>query len=193
MEKAKEALKAIMSSRATDKTVVAEAIWRVLEKQPKKKKAGLLEYVLCNYGTFERDGTALENIGLGVQLWTLLDEKIGKEVDANLEQIVKSKVLTSEMCQTFLQFICAEKSPDRKIFILARLLHYDFMPLLSDKERKGAVTLTPEEWGNLKKNWIPKWISLSKSKSAILKLGIRWPRPCSINWSRLKPEKKKHF
>ena len=150
MEKAIAALNQVMTAQTTDKTVRAVAIWNKLKRQPKKDRAKLLEHVLCNYGLFETDHTELDNQGLDKQLWNSLCNEIGKEVDAKALQIIKSRVSTSKMCENFLEYISGQKSSKRRIFVFARLLHEDFIPLLSDEERKGAVTLTDEEWETLR-------------------------------------------
>jgi len=148
MEKAITALNQAMAAQATDKTVRAVAIWNKLKRQPKKERVNLLSYVLCNYGLIDEDHVVLKNQGLNIMLWEQLCGEIGDEVDAEIERIYKCKCSTSEMCQKFLEYIYKQKSSKRKIFVLARLLHYDFIPLLSDEEREGAIFMNEVQYAD---------------------------------------------
>ncbi|OGY42636.1 MAG: hypothetical protein A2Y82_03050 [Candidatus Buchananbacteria bacterium RBG_13_36_9] len=148
MEKTITALNQVMAAQTTNKTVRAEAIWNKLKRQPKKERVNLLSYVLCNYGLIDEDHVVLKNQGLNIMLWEQLCGEIGNEVDAEIERIYKSKCSTSEMCQKFLGYIYKQKSSKRKIFVLARLLHYNFIPLLSDGEREGAIFMNEVQYAD---------------------------------------------
>jgi len=156
MGKAIESLNHVMAAETSDKTVKAEAILEILQKQPKKQRVKLFEYVLFNFKTIEKNCHKLGNLGLSELTWDVLIKNESRNVRQKIETLLEKRPATTIICRKLWNYLLSFKTREEKIFVLTLVLYHKCMPLLSDEERKGAVTMPQKEWQKIKENLDPQ-------------------------------------
>ncbi|MFC1598839.1 hypothetical protein ACFL2U_02420 [Patescibacteria group bacterium] len=150
MKMVKENLTKIMGSKARNKTVDAEAVLSLIMEQPSYDQQELFHFVLTNFGAVDDVDEHLNVHGLTDFSWETLTDKISDEVAKKIRKICKMQISTQEIAQKLWEYLMSFSSREEKIFVLAHILHDDDkLPLLTDDEKEGALTLSADEFDDL--------------------------------------------
>ncbi len=147
MDEVLKELAIIMGSQFEQKTQKAGAIYDFILGQPKEKQTELVEFLLTNFGAVEELPQELTGESMSDDTWELLSNALDGEIAAELAKGINKSLSTKDITSNLWVYIENLKTRDQKVYTLAAILYdNNYIPLLTEEERTGAVTMSEEEF-----------------------------------------------
>lgn|GEM_PF-2509771 len=149
MKDTEKKLAEIMGSQFKQKTQHAAAICDYILGQPKRKRPGLVEFLFTNFGLVGERRQQLQSEPMSHSTWELFQKTLSRKIVAQLAKIIKPSLSTKDIAAKLWEYVETFKTRDQKIFCLVKILASDQVPLLTDEERVGAITMTDKQYAKL--------------------------------------------
>jgi hypothetical protein len=113
----------VMGSKTSNKSVHAQAMWRVIdEAESKEEKVDLLEFVVTNFGKVPTHPQVLGEKGLEPAKWNKLVKKIGSMVNDHIRNAFFSTANSRDFAGELLRLVEFFPDPEEKTVCLGTAL-----------------------------------------------------------------------
>lgn len=122
------AFRAVLGSQTTDKSILAEALLKVMTEAPSGERADLLAIALVERDKVLKTPKALPNKGLPDDQWELLEKTHGDLADGHLKMAFFKTRTAKDFASEILRFIDFLSDHAEKAYALARAIFSLYVP-----------------------------------------------------------------
>ena len=154
-----------LSGQTNDRTKKADAILTELENCAADEQILLFEYLLINFNCLPENNEPVIQAGLTDAEWEMLGNNFATNIRHNLVDLFGAKLPSAELINSLWEEIFSWTDRKIKLYALTLLLYSPFVPIFSETEKVGMITLTEEKFSAVKAQMSETFKSIIMIKS----------------------------